>query len=261
MASVLTLTWNRLPMNQQIARPMKALHTLLGITTVALALAGAGRSRAALCDFQSTGDGLYTATWSGPAQGIPDNSPTGVAFAPGFSATGLRISDIAVSINVSGGWNGDLYAYLSHGSGYAVLLNRVGTVNSGDEGYGVSGFNVLLEPVSTHPGIADIHNVANPSSLPLAYAADGRVSYTDATRSQTLDGFLGGDPNGTWTLFFADLSPGSVSTLNGWSLDISTVPEPVNVALGWFGAVLVFFALARSQPARRFFHRILALSR
>ena len=240
---------------------MKAAHRLFGITTIAMALAGADSGRAALCDFQSIGDGHYTATWSGPAQGIPDNNAAGVAFSSGFSATGLRISDIAVNIDVSGGWNGDLYAYLSHGSGYTVLLNRVGAVNSGDDGYSTSGFNLLLAPVSTHPGIADIHSVASPSSFPMAYAADGRVSYTDTSRSRTLDGFLNGDPSGTWTLFFADLSPGAVSTLNGWSLDITTVPEPVNVALGWFGAVLLFFAVARSQPVCRLFRWILARSR
>ena len=31
-----------------------------------------------------------------------------------------------MTLNLSGGWNGDLYAYLVHNSGFAVLLNRVG---------------------------------------------------------------------------------------------------------------------------------------
>jgi subtilisin-like proprotein convertase family protein len=237
---------------------MTTASRLLAIATIMMAVAGADHGRAALCDFQATGDGHYTATWNGPAQDVPDNNPAGVGFGAGFSATGLQINDISVSLNVSGGWNGDLYAYLSHGDGYAVLLNRVGTVNSGDDGYGTSGFNILLEAVATHPGIADIHNVASPSALPLAYAADGRVAYTDPSGSRTLDGFLNSDPNGSWTLFFTDLSPGSVSTLNGWSVEITTVPEPVNVALGGFGVVFLFFAVVKSQPARKFFRRLLA---
>lgn len=45
--------------------------------------------------------------------------------------------------------------------------------------------------------------------------------------------------NDTWTLFFADGVNGDQTTLNGWSLDITAVPEPVNVVMGIFGVVLV----------------------
>jgi len=49
--------------------------------------------------------------------------------------------------------------------------------------------------------------------------------------------FLGYDPNGTWTVHFADGSPGGESTLVSWSLDITAVPEPANLALGIFGVM------------------------
>ena len=50
----------------------------------------------------------------------------------------------------------------------------------------------------------------------------------------------GKDPNGVWTLFFADVSAGGgPATLNGWSLDITAVPEPVNVALAGFAGVML----------------------
>jgi hypothetical protein len=39
---------------------------------------------------------------------------------------GPTITDVNVGLQLSGGWNGDLYAYLVHSSGFAVLLNRVG---------------------------------------------------------------------------------------------------------------------------------------
>jgi hypothetical protein len=39
--------------------------------------------------------------------------------------------------------------------------------------------------------------------------------------------------------------------LVGWSLDITVVPEPVNVALGIFGIVLGGGALVHSRMARR----------
>jgi hypothetical protein len=48
------------------------------------------------------------------------------------------------------------------------------------------------------------------------------------------------NPNGTWTLFLADESAGGgQSSLVSWSLSISAVPEPTNVALGIFGACAV----------------------
>ena len=37
-----------------------------------------------------------------------------------------QTTDVQVTLHLSGGYNGDLYAYLTHGDGFAVLLNRVG---------------------------------------------------------------------------------------------------------------------------------------
>ena len=34
------------------------------------------------------------------------------------------------------------------------------------------------------------------------------------------------DPNGEWVLFVADVSPGGVSRLVSWSLEVIRVPEP-----------------------------------
>jgi hypothetical protein len=39
--------------------------------------------------------------------------------------------------------------------------------------------------------------------------------------------------------------------LNSWTLDITPVPEPVNVALGIFGALLGGLGLARHHAAKR----------
>ena len=234
---------------------MTSVTKLLGMTATVMALAGAPGGRAALYEFLATGGGHYTASWSGPAQGIPDNDLSGVAFALDFSATGLRIADISVSLFVTGGWNGDLYAYLSHGSDYAILLNRVGAVSAGADGYSTSGLNILLQPGSTHPGIADIHLTQNPNAPPTGYAADGRVDYTDPSRSQTLDVFQDRDPNGSWTLFFADVSPVFGSTLRGWSLDITAVPEPVNQALGCFAGLFLLVTVVRCERVRRLFRR------
>src|SRR6185503_13708124 len=72
---------------------------------------------------------------------IPDNNPLGLASTK-FVATDVGIlTDVNVSLTMTGGYNGDLYVYLTHGSGFSVLLNRVGRRTTDPLGYGDSGFN------------------------------------------------------------------------------------------------------------------------
>ena len=59
------------------------------------------------------------------------------------------------------------------------------------------------------------------------------------------------NPNDTWTIFFADTSPGGENTLISWGLNITAVPEPINIALGIFGvAVAVGSVGVRLQRGR-----------
>src|SRR4051812_3683802 len=62
--------------------------------------------------------------------------------------------------------------------------------------------------------------------------------------------FNGKSGNGTWTLFLADLSGGSVSSVTSWGMDINVVTEPVTLALGGFGVIAGLTGLARwwSRP-------------
>ena len=52
-------------------------------------------------------------------------------------------------------------------------------------------------------------------------------------------------------MFFSDLSGGNTSTLEGWSLDITPVPEPVNVAMAVFGAGFFGIGLLRAYRGSR----------
>src|ERR1035441_9167390 len=78
---------------------------------------------------------------------IPDGSAvgwSGTATASGFLPT---ISDIQVKLNISGGFNGDLYAYISYGGVLVPLLNRVGVGTGGTGsafGYSDAGMNITL---------------------------------------------------------------------------------------------------------------------
>jgi subtilisin-like proprotein convertase family protein len=167
---------------------------------------------------------------------ILDGNPNGVASQITVSGAGNVLSDVTVTLNVSGGYNGDLYAYLSYNGTLVTLLNRVGT-GSGDPiqnsfGFSTAGLNnVTLDDAGTG---GNIHNVQNPGSS-VSYTPDGG----------SLASFNGLNPNGTWTLFFGDLSAGDQSTLGVWSLDITAVPEPVNVALAIFGGLMAVWHMGR----------------
>jgi hypothetical protein len=226
-------------MNNRSEQLMKTITKLLGTTAVAAAL---GVSLAAHA-------GIYTFSSGSISQVIPDNQPSGVAYAMSFGASGLQITDVSVTFTTVGGWNGDLYAYLSHGDGFAVLLNRVGAPGSSD-GYGTPGFTGITLAMSA---TTDIHGVASPTTEGGPYAADGRLVYTDTARNNTLGVFNNMDPNGGWTLFFADRAAVNTSTLTGWSLDITAVPEPVNVALGCFAGVFLVVTLIRNRRVRTVF--------
>jgi subtilisin-like proprotein convertase family protein len=204
--------------------------------------------------------GIYSAgnvNGSGTAlnTSIPDDNLSGVSSSINVSGAGSALSDITVTLNVSGGYNGDLYAYLSYNGTLVTLLNRagVGTINGGDAFGSVdSGFNnVTLGSTGS-----DVHwATAGGGALSGTYAADGRQisplsspSSFDTAGTVTLNGSFGGlNPNGTWTLFFADLSGGDTSTLQGWSLDITAVPEPVNVALVIFGGLVGVWSVRRRR--------------
>ena len=221
-------------------------HLFIGL----LALSAVLPARAAiysLGNVNGSGASLNTA--------IPDGNPSGVSSSMTVSTPEFQITDIQVTLNVSGGYNGDLYAYLSYNGTLVTLLNRVGvgTINGGDAfGSADSGFNnVTLGSTGS-----DVHwATAGGGALSGSYLADGRQisplsspSSFNAAGTVTLAGSFGGmNPNGTWTLFFADLSGGETSTLQGWSLNITAVPEPVNVALAVFGGVLGVWSISRRR--------------
>ncbi len=191
---------------------------------------------AGLYDFPTSAGGItYVGGASDLNQAIPDNTPVGVGYSINFGASGLSVGSISVSLNLSGGYNGDIYAYLSHGGQNVVLLNQITGAASG------SGFNITL-----------VEGTGN--SIQTAPGTAGQVlSGTTFTANQDLSGFNNTDPNGAWTIFFADRGAGDVSTLNSFSLSITPVPEPINVALAVFGVTMGLVALARSKAVKRMF--------
>ena len=179
----------------------------------------------------------YSASWSG-AQIIPDNNASGIAFPFNISAPNPSyISGVTVNLNIAGGWNGDLYAYLSHGSGFSVLLNRVGRTALDADGFGASGFNISLADAN----VTDIHDFSG-SPVNGGFAPDGRGinpfnTLDTSPRNAMLGNFTAYDPNGAWTLFFADVAPTAVSTIQSWTVSIEAVPEPSVMGIGVLGTM------------------------
>ena len=215
---------------------MKPLQTLFAVLLLSIA---------------TTQAGLYT---SGTLNTIiPDANPNGISSTISVSGLGSVLSDVNVLINVTGGYNGDLYAYLSHGGILVPLLNRVGT-GTGDSGtaqyvfgYSTAGFdNVRLDDAALD---GSIHNTVAPaSSTTSSYTPDGG----------SLASFNNNSPNGDWTIFFADMASGggsTPSTLTSWSLEITAVPEPTNVALGVFGGLFLVVIVVRTRRVRAQLHR------
>lgn len=188
---------------------------------------------------------------------ISDNNPSGWQDSHTVSGlgSGLSITDVRVSLNISGGWNGDLYGYLLYqpvggGTGtLMVLLDGVGQPGV-TGGYGDTGFSVTLSDAGAHP----IENYQNYSYTTTPggqlqgtwQASDGAETFGGAGGT-----FTGLDPNGTWTLFLADRAMGDQSTVTSWNLQVEAVPEPTTWALLGFGLVFAATTVARSWEQRR----------
>ena len=182
---------------------------------------------------------------------VPDNNPSGFASSVTIGpASGIDlISGVGVTLNLTGGYNGDLYAYVTHNGSMAILLNRIGTTGSGTFGFGDPGMSVLFRDENPN-----IHTFGNGGGFPLTgtFGSDGRFAdpsnlnaVFSATPSRFLSTFNNTSANGTWTLFVADLDGGFQSTVSSWTLAVTGVPEPsVNAAFGIFCGI---FALRQGS--------------
>ncbi len=196
---------------------------------------------------------LFTAS---PNLTIPDGNPNGVSSSIAISDVGVNLTDVNVYLTVSGGYNGDFYAYLSFNGTTVVLMNRVGKTSGSAFGYTDSGLsNIKLDDAAT----TDIHlygGALGGSPLTGSWQPDRRTTdpllVTDASaRGNSLAAYNDMSPNGNWTIFFADMaSGGSTATLQSWSLDLEPVPEPIETALIIFGVIVGGFAVGRRWFAR-----------
>jgi hypothetical protein len=200
---------------------------------------------------------------------VPDGSSSGASATRSLTLPAAPIAHVRVWLDVQGrdgspAYNGDLYAALTHGNGYSVLLNRVGRRAGSVVGYGDNGFSVIFDDTAANGDVHAYrlelngsHTARLPASEPLTgvWAPDGRrVSPAQALLSdpQTalLDQFAGMDANGAWTLLVADWETGGLAKVDRWALEITLVPEPVASGV-LVGLALAGWAFLRCRPGGR----------
>jgi hypothetical protein len=177
-----------------------------------------------------------------PNTTIPDGNPTGLMDIIDVTGVSGWLTNVTVSLDITGGTNGDYYAFLScDNGGFAVLLNRVGKTSGNLLGYADAGFSITLDDLAA----VDVHLYGGNAGNPLtgAWRPDGRTNVVNVLdtdpRTATLSSFNGRSPNGTWTLFIADMATDGEGTLVEWKLNFDTVPEPAALSLAALGAGLL----------------------
>lgn len=188
---------------------------------------------------------VISETWEIGAT-VPDNSTLGWSDTRYIDSTAGSILDVQVHLRISGGFNGDLYAYLAHESGFAILLNRPGRTDANPDGSFTTGIDaVFASAAGLDPHFAD--------SFAGTFQPDGRnvspyLVTDESPRTALLTSFEGGDSWGYWTLFIADLSPMQESRIEEWGLvitaDNAAIPEPGPLSIA---ALLAGLALLRRR--------------
>jgi hypothetical protein len=217
---------------------MKTLQKTGLVLTVVTAVLASFTAGASLYSFTGPdGNGTYNSGFISPGQVIPDNSPVGVGYGFNFSDTGLSLGSVTLTVNMSGGYNGDMYGYLQHGGTLIELFNPASFSASGAGG---STLNLTLSSLSS---TALSGATATQLASGLTYAAAGDLS-----------GFNGADPNGLWTLYFSDQAAGDQMTLNSFNLSLTpvpAVPEPTSLALMCFAGLFITWGMWRMIRHKR----------
>ena len=152
-----------------------------------------------------------------------------------------NVTGVSVFSDITGGFNGDLYAQLPGSTGsVAVLLNRVGLV-AGNASQSADSFDIKLTDEDSTG-----HSYQNTGYT----LTGGQLTDDFAVDSESVAGMdpslAGANPNAQRTLFASDLSAGAGNgTLVSWGTTIA-IPEPHTWALMVAGGAMLL-ALRRRR--------------
>ena len=180
---------------------------------------------------------------------VPDGNAAGVSDVRNLSSAIGAIRSVTVRLKITGEFNGDLYGYVRHAGGFAVLLNRSGKNISDTHGYADSGFDVTFQ---TGAANGDIHlyqsGAAPVNGFPLGgvWEPDGRTvdpaNVTDgASRATSLTNFNGLSAAGQWTFYLVDPEGGGTNMFTEWGLDITGATVPT---LAWSNPADIIYGTA-----------------
>ena len=178
---------------------------------------------------------------------VPDGNAAGLSDVRNVNSSITLISSVKVRLKVASEYGGDLYGYVRHSSGFAVLLNRPGKSVANPVGYADHGFDITFQTGAPNGDIHAYQTITTPSpGTPLTgtWEPDGRTAdpsgVTDASpRSTSLTNLNGLNATGEWVLYLADLESGGTNMLTEWALEITgqayptvTWPQPADIVYG-----------------------------
>ncbi len=167
---------------------------------------------------------------------------------PQYLITSVRItcSIVALSLALGGSARAALYTFsgpfASAGSGAGVIaagnaIPLADVHNLSGTGLGSVITDIILTVhLGTGDGLETMLGKLRLGDL----TSSSYVNFNPTTADFTVNlgsTFNGLNPNANWTLSFANPAGFFDNSLTGWSLDITAVPEPLNVALGIFGVL------------------------
>lgn len=180
---------------------------------------------------------------------VPDGNAAGLTDVRNVPSAIGTITSLKVRLKLAGEFNGDLYGYVRHSSGFTVLLNRPGKTAANSHGYPDSGFDVTFQTGAANGDVHLYQNVTTPSAgspLTGAWEPDGRTvdptNVTDAAaRSTSLTNFNGLNAAGEWALYVSDVESGGTNMLTEWALEITGAAYP---ALTWTNPAPIVYGIA-----------------
>jgi hypothetical protein len=161
---------------------------------------------------------------------------------------GGSITDAPANVRISSGQSDDLQAYLNHDGMLVPLLARAQADKSCAFDSSSVGMNITL---ANGPNL----HFSKEKQTTGEWSSEGPRTSSPSERSALTRSSVGSmpqnEPNAGVT--FADAAGSEQSPTAGWSLEIVAVPEPVNVALGIFGGIVLAVNLCRSERLRKLF--------
>jgi subtilisin-like proprotein convertase family protein len=161
---------------------------------------------------------------------VPDNVPAGVTSVINVPDSGpFTINSVKLN-GATHSWVGDLIAKLTTPQGVTIdLFNRVGRAATATTGFGdssdLAGDYTFADGGASFTAAALAAGAAAPVP-PGTYQSEG-----PGGAATLLSGGNGPDAQGNWTLFISDNAGGDTGGIQGWTLDITVIPEPTSFGL------------------------------